>query len=226
MSDCTTWICWFSLLISAAFSSLSLVSFSACFIARCAFLSFSLRNVSKRIASSSSICSLFLSASSFSWALPSSLRISSRFVSKAICTRNISRLRAMNSAMFSFSWRRSGFRLPAPSAPAFASAARCLSASCAPVPASSSLAVRMAELRPVAVDFSHTRRPCMRLRSSSLRLRSSSRIRNTSSSLGSAKGRVALAMLRVAPGVGRLLPATLTPKHYLLWIHGRGQDAC
>mmetsp|Transcript_102916 Transcript_102916/g.295072 ORF Transcript_102916/g.295072 Transcript_102916/m.295072 type:complete len:259 (+) Transcript_102916:614-1390(+) len=56
MSLCTTWIAWFSFLISWTLSCLSFVSFSAFLIASCAFLSFSLRNVSKRIASSSSIC--------------------------------------------------------------------------------------------------------------------------------------------------------------------------
>ena len=56
---------------------------------------------------SSSINSLFLRASSFMCAFCSNLRISSRFVSRDICTRNISRFFAMKSAMFSFSRRRS-----------------------------------------------------------------------------------------------------------------------
>lgn len=48
-------------------------------------------------------CSLFLRASSFILAFSSSFLISSRFVSKLICTRNISRFLAINSAMLSFS---------------------------------------------------------------------------------------------------------------------------
>ena len=92
---------------SLALSTFSFVCASARFMASCACWSFSFRKASNRMASSSSISSLFFSASSFCAALCSSFAISSRLMSSDICTRNISRFLAMNSAMDSRSCRRS-----------------------------------------------------------------------------------------------------------------------
>mmetsp|Transcript_38299 Transcript_38299/g.87710 ORF Transcript_38299/g.87710 Transcript_38299/m.87710 type:complete len:258 (+) Transcript_38299:966-1739(+) len=104
ISDLICVICAFSFLISCTFSAFAFVSASAFLMACTAFWSLSFKNWSKRSASSSSICSLLRNASSRCCARSSSLRISARFVSSDICTRNISRFFAMKSAMFSFSF--------------------------------------------------------------------------------------------------------------------------
>mmetsp|Transcript_4612 Transcript_4612/g.7656 ORF Transcript_4612/g.7656 Transcript_4612/m.7656 type:complete len:350 (+) Transcript_4612:912-1961(+) len=172
ISDLIWVICAFSFLISCTFSALAFVSASAFLIACTAFWSLSLRNWSKRSASSSSICSLFRSASSRCCARSSSLRISARFVSSDICTRNISRFLAMKSAMFSFSFRRSRV-----------AAATRLSRFSAGASTLWSFAGAL-----LLTPFSHTCSSRARSRSCFLRCCSSSRSANTSSSVGIRNG--------------------------------------
>mmetsp|Transcript_2990 Transcript_2990/g.8134 ORF Transcript_2990/g.8134 Transcript_2990/m.8134 type:complete len:275 (+) Transcript_2990:1378-2202(+) len=177
-------------LISITLSCFAFASISARLIASCTFSSFSLRKASKRSASSSSMCSLFLSASSRCRARSSSFLISARFVSRLICSRNISRFFAMNSLMFSFSLRSSGATvvdaidgivLPAPSAPTGARRRRSRSRASAVV---------VACMRDANVDLSATVRDRVLVRSICLRARSSSRCRKISSLPGIINGLV------------------------------------
>mmetsp|Transcript_1151 Transcript_1151/g.3263 ORF Transcript_1151/g.3263 Transcript_1151/m.3263 type:complete len:413 (+) Transcript_1151:538-1776(+) len=187
LSLLTISIACLSFLISAILSCFSLLSRSAFLIASCAFLSFSLRKASNLMASSSSISSLFFNASSFMCALCSSLRISSRFVSRLICTRNISRFLAMKSAMFSFSRRRS---LEMAAVAAATKPRVCLAPALAPPSAGGSRSeiCRVLPMRLLCVVFSHTFMLFSRCRVSRFFRRSSSRILKTSSSDGNTNG--------------------------------------
>mmetsp|Transcript_29333 Transcript_29333/g.74739 ORF Transcript_29333/g.74739 Transcript_29333/m.74739 type:complete len:236 (+) Transcript_29333:601-1308(+) len=183
-----------SRLISSTLSCLALASTSAFLIASCTFSSFSLRNASKRSASSSSICSLFFSASSRCRARSSSFLISARFVSSDICSRKISRFFAMKSAMFSFSLRRSGAALVVASVspPFLALGGRSVRIS------SRASCVVVACIRDAKVDFAAT--DCCRAssRSWALRARSSSLCLKMSSSAGTLKGLADGSMAMVA----------------------------
>ena len=176
---CAIWL--FSFLISCTFSAFAFVSLSAFFIACSAFCALSFRNSSKRISSSCSICSDLRSASSRCCARSSSLRISARFVSSDIWTRNISRFFAMKSAMFSFSFRRSRV----------AAATRLIFDCCAAAAADDSsfiLRKSTASADDVLCPFSHTWSDLTRSRSASFRCCSSSRSVKTSSSVGIENG--------------------------------------
>mmetsp|Transcript_1893 Transcript_1893/g.4473 ORF Transcript_1893/g.4473 Transcript_1893/m.4473 type:complete len:214 (-) Transcript_1893:379-1020(-) len=169
-----------SRLISCILSCFALVATSALLMASCTFWSFSLRKPSNRSASSSSMRSLFFSASSRCTARSSSFRISARFVSRLIWTRKISRFFCMKSAMTSFSFRRwsEGIACCAAVSPFGGSARR----------PSATLRGALDALRLEKVVLSATDMCRSRSRSSALRCFSTSRIRKTSSSGGSTKG--------------------------------------
>mmetsp|Transcript_16155 Transcript_16155/g.61190 ORF Transcript_16155/g.61190 Transcript_16155/m.61190 type:complete len:230 (-) Transcript_16155:74-763(-) len=201
----------------ACFFCFSRALASALLIASNASLSFSLRNASKRMASSSSISSDFFSASSLACALRSSFWISSRFVSRVICTRNILCFLSRKSVMRS----RSRCLLPvmadvAADTSRLVLAMRARAASSV-MGMSSSVSLLKAPARCISAVFCQTgTRASSRLRSWRLAF-SISRRRNSSSPVGSRNGLLPAASLEPAEAAAaaaaepRVPPTTALP---------------